>query len=309
MGGMQLALAPMQDVTDLAFVRTLARIGSLPDVLMMPYFRSTRSTCVCSAALERLVEEHETGLPLVAQLAGSEPAALTRDARRLMARGVAGINLNAGCPSPLVNRHGAGAALLREPARLAAVLAALRAELPPGAFSVKLRLGWASAEEFPRLLEVLAQAAPDAVMVHARTRQQLYGGAARWSAVRAAAAALSCPVWINGDIDSPQRAREAAVDSGCARLMIGRGAVRHPYLFRQLRGGAAPTPADRRRYFRLLIEETGRALEPPYRERGHCNRLKKYLAFCYAEMSAEQEWHLRRCERLADLESWLELEG
>ena len=307
MGGMQLALAPMQDVTELAFVRTLARIGSLPDVLMTPYFRSTRTTCVCSAALERLVEEHGTGLPLVAQLAGSEPAALVRDARRLMARGVAGINLNAGCPSPLVNRHGAGAALLREPARLAEVLAALRAELPPGAFSVKLRLGWASAEEFPRLLEVLAQAAPDGVMVHARTRQQLYGGVARWTAVRAAGAALSCPVWINGDIDSPQRAREAAEDSGCARLMIGRGAVRHPYLFRQLRGGATPTPADTRRYFRLLIEETGRALEPPYRERGHCNRLKKYLAFCYAEMSAEQEWHLRRCERLADLEAWLGL--
>lgn len=292
---MLLALAPMQDVTDLAFMRTLFRLGSLPDRWVTPYFRSTRTTCALSEANLRCILENETGRPIWAQLAGSEPGALARDARYLLQLPVEGIQLNAGCPSPLVNRHGAGAALLRKPSRFREVLAALREVVPPGRFSVKCRLGWEKREEFPRLLELLREACPDEVMIHARTRKELYGGTPHPEEVALAVRRLDCPVWGNGDIDSPEVARRWMRETGVAGLALGRGAVRCPYLFRMLRGGAAPSAEEMQRYYAVLMEETGRIFGERLTPAGHCNRMKKYLAFCYPDLTAEAEYVLRRC--------------
>lgn len=302
MRGMKLALAPMQDVTDLAFMRTLHRIGSLPDVLVTPYFRSTTTTCALTESNLRCLFEHGTGLPIWAQLAGSDAVALIRDSQWLLRQPIAGINLNAGCPSPLVNRHGAGAGLLRTPARFRDILLALRNSLPAGRFSVKLRLGWKSPEEFPALLELLAEAAPDEVMIHARTRCQLYGGApdTRW--VVQAVQKLACPVLGNGDIGTPELARYWLREVSPAGVMIGRGAVRNPYIFRQLRGGSAPRPEEMKLYYATLMEEIGRLFATRYTERGHCNRMKKYLAFCYADFSESEEYNLRRCTSVREME-------
>ena len=79
---MKLVLAPMQDVTDLAFMRTLHRIGSLPDVFITAYFRSTPTTCALAEANLRCIDENETGVPILAQLAGSDASALLRDASK-----------------------------------------------------------------------------------------------------------------------------------------------------------------------------------------------------------------------------------
>ncbi len=298
---MLLALAPMQDVTDLAFMRTLARVGSLPDFFVTPYFRSTATTCALGEANLRCIRENETGVPIWAQLAGSEASALLRDARALLRENVAGIDLNAGCPSPLVNRHGAGAGLLRDPGNLAAILQALRGELPEGKFSVKCRIGWQDAAEFPALLELIAAARPDLVTVHARTRKGLYTPAAlQPQAVAEAVRALGCPVLANGDIEYPEQAYSWVVISGAAGVMVGRGAVRNPYLFRMLRGGKAPTRAEMKHYYAVLMEETGRILNRRS-EKGHCNRMKKYLAFCYPDFTDEQQYRLRRCTDTRDM--------
>lgn len=301
---MKLVLAPMQDVTDLAFMRTLQRIRSLPDAFITAYFRSTPTTCALAEHNLRCIDENETGVPVLAQLAGSDAAALLRDAAMLLARpGVAGINLNAGCPSPLVNRHGAGAGLLRDLPRFADILQQLRAALPSGLFSVKCRLGWQDADsEFPRILELLAAAAPDEAGIHARTRCQLYGGTPDFSYVQQAVTQLPCPVLANGDINTAEQALQCLESTGAAGLMLGRGAVRNPYLFRQLRGGPAPTREEMHEYYRILIEETGRVLLHTRTEKGHCNRMKKYLAFCYPDFTPDQEYHLRRCTSVADME-------
>lgn len=292
---MLVALAPMQDVTDLAFLRTLARLGSLPDMLVTPYFRSSHASCAMAEAQVRMARENETGVPLLAQLAGSEPAALARDARVLMQLPVAGINLNAGCPSPLVNRHGAGAALLRGLPTLGEALKALRDAVPPGQLSVKCRLGWSGADEFPAVVETLAECHPDMVMVHARTRQQLYGGSPHEEAVKWAVKRLACPVLGNGDIAALPQARHWLQAVSPAGIMIGRGAVRNPYLFRMLRGGEAPSPGEMQLYYHVLFEEIGRLLPACSPEASHCNRMKKYLSFCYADFSRETEYALRRC--------------
>lgn len=300
---MKLALAPMQDVTDLAFMRTLHRIGSLPDVFLTAYFRSTTTTCALAEHNLRCIDENETGVPILAQLAGSEAAPLLRDADFLLNRpGVAGINLNAGCPSPLVNRHGAGAGLLRDIPRFADVLRNLRSMLPAGSFSVKCRTGWEdAAAEFPRILDCLAAAAPDEVGIHARTRKQLYGGTPDFSYVQQAVKCLPFPVLANGDIGTTEQATACLNQTGAAGLMLGRGAVRNPYLFRQLRGGPAPSRDEMRLYYDILIEETGRVLLHKRTEKGHCNRMKKYLTFCYPDFTAEQEYRLRRCTTVAEM--------
>lgn len=299
---MLLALAPMQDVTDLAFMRTLARIGSLPDVFLTAYFRSTPTTCALAEQNLRCLTENETGVPVIAQLAGSDADALVRDARYLQTLPCAGINLNAGCPSPLVNRHGAGAGLLRDLPNLRRVACALRDVVPEGHYSIKTRLGWADTAEFAAILDILAAAQPDAVMVHARTRKELYGGTPHTAAWAQAARALPCPVWINGDLCTAAQAREALQASGAAHLMLGRGAVRNPYLFRELHGGPAPTREDMQHYYRILIEETGRIFGERRTDKGHCNRMKKYLAFCYPDFTPEQEYRLRRCTDVREME-------
>lgn len=292
---MKLALAPMQDVTDAAFMRTLARIGSLPDVFITPYFRSTRTTCAITENNLRCICENDTGVPILAQLAGSDADALCRDAEWLLKYPIAGINLNAGCPSPLVNRHGAGAGLLREPENFLKVMQALRGVVPTGQFSVKCRLGWADAGEFAELLPLLAAGGADEVMIHARTRRQLYGGEPQYRYVADAVRFLPCPVWDNGDIVTPEAAVARCRETGAGGVLIGRGAVRNPYIFRMLRGGAAPDAAEMLHYFQVLTEETDRVLHTKRTPAGHCNRMKKYLAFCYADFSAEQEYVLRRC--------------
>lgn len=297
------ALAPMQDVTDLAFMRTLSRIGSLPDLFITAYFRSTPTTCAIAEANLRCIEENETGTPILAQLAGSAPAALMRDASHLLQRPIAGINLNIGCPSPLVNRHGAGAGLLRELPTLRNCLRGLRSIVPQGQFSVKCRTGWADKAEFPGILAELAGASPDLVMVHGRTRADLYKpGTVSTAAIRTAADFLTCPVMGNGDITTAKQAHHWQQHICPGGVMIGRGAVRNPYIFRQLRGGPPPSDEDMRAYFDILIDETNRILHTKRTAVGHCNRMKKYLAFCYVDFTPEQEYTLRRCTDIADMQ-------
>lgn len=288
------ALAPMQDVTDLAFMRTLTRIRCLPDFWMTPYFRSTRTTCVMPDDLLLCIRENPSGLPIWAQLAGSSASSLLRDAESLMQLPIVGINLNVGCPSPLVNRHGAGAALLQNLPLLREITQVLRAQLPRGAWSVKCRLGWENPEEFSKVLDVLCGSRPDLLIVHARTRKQLYAGEPDRAAVQLAVQRANCPVLANGDVQSVDDARDWLREAHPAGLMIGRGLVRNPYLLRRLRGGSAPSPQEMQEYYAILLEETGRLLKR-YTPAGHCNRMKKFLAFCYADFSAEAEYALRRC--------------
>lgn len=299
---MQTYLAPMQDVTDLAFMRVLARIGSLPDVFVTAYFRSTPTTCAIAEANLRCIEENETGVPILAQLAGSEAAPLVRDAERLLQLPIAGINLNAGCPAPLVNRHGAGAGLLRDLPALQAAVQGLRACVPAGQFSVKCRTGWESESEFSAILDIINEASPDCAMVHGRTRKALYRpNTVSEDSVLQAVRTLRCPVIGNGDISTVQQALHWLTHISPAGIMIGRGAVRNPYIFRQIKGGAAPTADEMKQYYRILAEETNRILHTKRTPAGHCNRMKKYLAYCYADFTAEQEYILRRCTNIDDM--------
>lgn len=290
---MLLALAPMQDVTNLAFLRTLARLGSLPDYFVTEYFRSSTQSRGLSARILSCVTENDTGVPIYAQIAGADPAALVRDARALLHYPVAGIDLNAGCPAPMVCGKGAGAALLRVTKRFDAVLDALREAVPAGRLSVKCRLGWEENAEWEQLLPILSRRRPDRLAVHARTRVGMYKAPVDVEAVARAVREMPCPVIANGNVVDGTTARAWIDAAAPAGLMIGRGAIRNPYLFRILRGGVAPTYRDVLAYAEVLFEETGRTLVSG-KEADHCHRMKKYLVYLAADLPADFGLRMRR---------------
>jgi len=274
-----LALAPMQDVTDLPFWRLMSAYGGA-DVYYTEYFRVHSSSRLDQSILKSITG-NPTGRPVIAQMIGNDIPALVRTARELEQYPIAGVDLNLGCPAPVVYRKSAGGGLLQTPERVDAILGALRRTVRVK-LSVKTRLGFDSPEGFDDLLAIFAKHALDMLTVHGRTVGAMYRGAVRYDLIARAVEALPCPVLANGDIDSAPKAREVLQTTGARGLMIGRGAIRNPWLFhqirRQLRGEPVSLPQGRDvlAYVRALYQ----ALRPPIvREKAYVQRMKKYLNY------------------------------
>ena len=167
------------------------------------------------------------------------------------------------------------------PAQIDAILGALRPVIRCG-FTVKTRVGFDSPEEFPRLLEVFARHDFDALTVHGRTVREMYRTAVHLDRIRDAVQVIAKPVFANGNVLSVRLARVTTEATGAAGLMIGRGAIRNPWIFRQLREEAAgqpvfqPTLRDVREYIEDLFHAVRRA---DGTELGHVAKMKKYLNF------------------------------
>lgn len=274
-----LALAPMQDVTDLAFWRLVLSYGGA-DLYVTEYFR-VYPTSTLDPTILRAVTENPTGCPVIAQVIGNDIPALVRTARQLQAYPVAGIDLNLGCPAPVVCRKRAGGGLLREPERIDAILAALR-EAVTTRLTVKARVGFDSPALFDDLLGVLARHRLDLVTVHGRTVTELYRSEVRYDLIARAVRRLPCPVLANGNVSSAAKALRILEDTGARGVMIGRGAIRNPWIFDQirqaLRGESARPPAGRDvlAYLEGLLEATRM---PGMGERAHIQRVKKAATF------------------------------
>ncbi len=180
------------------------------------------------------ITENPTGRPVVAQLIGNDIPALVRNAKLLQKYPVAAIDLNLGCPAPIVYRKCAGGGLLREPEKIDAILGALR-DAVTVPFTVKTRIGFESPEEFDELLPVFAKHPIDLLTVHARTVKQMYRPGVRYDLIARAARELKCPVLANGNVHSAAQAKQLLAETGARGLMIGRGAIRNPWLFDQIR--------------------------------------------------------------------------
>src|SRR5664280_2938235 len=166
-----LALAPMQGVTDLPFLRLVASYGGA-DVYVTEYFR-VYATSRLNKHILKSVTENPTGRPVIAQMIGNDIPALVRTARELQQYPVAAVDLNLGCPAPVVYRKGAGGGLLREPKRVDAILGAMR-DAVKIRFTVKTRIGFDSAAVFAELLPIYAKHSLDLLTVHARTVKEMY---------------------------------------------------------------------------------------------------------------------------------------
>ena len=274
-----LVLAPMQDITDLDFWRVLARYGG-PDLYYTEYFR-VHNDSRPERHILRAIEENGDGKPIIAQMIGQDIPALCRTAEILQTKRIAGIDLNLGCPAPIVCRKDAGGGLLRHPEKIEAILGALRASISIP-FTVKTRIGFHSPDEFPALLDVFRRHPIDALTVHGRTVKEMYQPVLHADAIARAARLMPCPVFANGNVRDVESAREMIATTGVRGLMIGRGAIRHPWLFEQIRaawrGEAIPQPTlrDLRGYIEALYEGTR---NEALRELAHVGKMKKFLGY------------------------------
>lgn len=269
----------MQDVTDLAFMRVVAHYGA-PDYFFTEFFR-VHAQSRPERHIVRSIAENTTGRPVFAQLIGEDIHHLNRTVRDLLALPVAGIDLNLGCPAPKVYRKNVGGGLLRDPARIDEILGALRAAVP-GLLTVKMRLGFEDTAHFDRILDLVNKHRVDLLSVHGRTVKEMYRSEVRYDAIAHAVGRVNCPVLANGNITSAPKAAAVIAATGAAGVMIGRHAIRNPWIFRQCRevfAGGPPariTLAEVRDYIAHLFDATRTETIP---ERAHVNKMKKYLNF------------------------------
>lgn len=300
-------LAPMQDVTDIDFMRLVASRGA-PDWFVTEYFRvhahSTPERHILRSALE-----NDTGRPVFAQLLGEHVPDLVRTAVDLLAMPWAGIDLNLGCPAPKIYRKNVGGGLLRDPDKLEEILGALRGAIP-GRFTVKLRIGFEDTRHFERLMGLLARHRVDLVTLHARTVREMYRSGVHYEYHRRARDMLPCALIANGNVDTADKALRVLEATGADGLMVGRAAIRNPWIFGQIRdrlSGAPSRPvtlAQVAEYIRELRLATAR---PDFPERQHVNKLKKYLNFVGLSVDPEGAFlrDARRAENYAELEDVL----
>lgn len=255
--GKLLALAPMQDVTDWGFWNVIRQFGG-PDIYFTEYVRVLTTSRV-DRDVRRAICENPTGKPAVAQMIGNCVDSLVRVARELQQLPVAAIDLNLGCPAPVVYRKCAGGGLLRDPDRIDKILHALRDAITIP-FTVKTRIGFESPDEFDRLLEVFQRHALDLLTVHGRTVAERYRSAVHYDRIADAVRHLPFPVIANGNIASARDAISVLSKTGASGVMIGRGAIRNPWIFLQARAlfgdtqPALPTGHDVMEYIGLLFE-------------------------------------------------------
>jgi tRNA-dihydrouridine synthase B len=288
--GPVLALAPMQDVTDLPFWRLMTEYGGA-DLYYTEYFRVHRDSHLEKWILESLTQ-NPTGRPAIAQMIGNDIPSLVRSARELQQYPVAAIDLNLGCPAPVVYRKCAGGGLLREPERIDAILGALR-DAVTVRFTVKTRLGFDNAAAFDRLLPIFAKHSLDLLTVHGRTVTQMYRGGIDYELIAQAVAALPCPVLANGNVNSAAQAQDTLLKTGAKGLMIGRGAIANPWIFeqfRRLRRGEPITEAtgpELLDYIRRLFDAV---CSPDVKEIAQVQKMKKYMNFIAARADGTDQF-------------------
>lgn len=300
-----LVLAPMQDVTDVSFMRVIAR-RSAPDWFVTEYFRVHPSSRPEKHILRALAENH-TGKPIFAQMIGSDPAALAATARELMKYPIAGIDLNLGCPAPIVCRKNAGGGLLRDVETRHRILSTLR-ETIGGLFTVKTRIGYASPEEFSDLLTGFRTYSLDGLTIHGRTVLERYESPVHPEAVRLAVQAMGCPVIANGNIVDPATASSYLRQTGAAGLMIGRGAIRNPWIFALIsaawenRPPPRPSHRDLWEYIRELSEDIAAGCGKKFDPLKHIQRMKKTLAYITHGLGGDFEPAIRRARTPGEFE-------
>lgn len=295
-----LALAPMQDITDLEFWRLMAAYGGA-DVYFTEFFRVTEGYRPERTIL-RSIQENPTGRPAIAQIIGNDPLWMARTARALEEHAAAAVDLNLGCPAPVVYRKCAGGGLLRDPDRVDSLLGVLRSEIQ-GAFTVKTRLGFETPAEFDRLLDVFENHSIDLLTVHGRTVAEKYGPLVHEDRIADAVRRLPCPVLANGNVTSARGALRTLEQTGARGLMIGRGAIRNPWLFRQIREAIAgaepflPIGRDVRDYVERLWEAT---TTPDVGERSQVQHMKKYANFLGEGIGPAFLYEIRRSTSRAE---------
>ncbi len=241
-------LAPMEDVTDLPFRLVCKRLGA--DIVYTEFISSEGLVRDAKRSVQKLAVEEEER-PVAIQIFGGHGQTMAEAAIRAEAAGPDFIDINCGCWVKNVVQRNAGAALLKDPDGMVELVQQVvdAVDMP---VTVKTRLGWD--KNNINILEVakrLEQTGIQALALHARTRDMGHRGQVMWEWIAKVKDAISIPVILNGDVVSPETAKQAFDETGCDAVMIGRAAIANPFIFRQVKS-----------YF-----ETGAYAEPDIQER------------------------------------------
>ncbi len=245
---MTILLAPMEGLLDFVLRDILTRVGGV-DRCVSEFIRVT-NTLLPDRVFIRVVPEllnggrTLAGVPVRAQLLGSDPVCLAENAASLAALGPDGVDLNFGCPAKVVNRHGGGAALLETPELLWQIVSAVRRAVPAHQpVSAKMRLGFNDDSRAVECALALESGGATELVVHARTKADAYRPPAYWERIADICAAVRIPVVANGEIWTVQDALRCREASGCNSLMLGRGMVTDPGLALAIRAATAKPPS------------------------------------------------------------------
>ena len=260
-----LILAPMAGVTDLPFRLLCKEQGA---GLLCMEMVSAKAIYFNNKNTEELLTIDDREPPVSLQLFGSDPDIISEMAKKIENRPFSILDINMGCPVPKVAGNGEGSALMKNP-KLVEEIVSKTAKAIKKPVTVKIRKGFddehINAVEIARIAESAGAAA---VAVHGRTREQYYSGKADWDIIRQVKEAVKIPVIGNGDVTSPEAARQLMETTGCDGIMIGRGAQGNPWIFRQIlhwmeTGEEEPRPDLEEvksmilRHARMLVEYKG----------------------------------------------------
>ena len=258
-------LAPMAGVTDLPFRLLCKEQGA---GLLFMEMVSAKAIYYNNKNTETLMQIEPEERPVSLQLFGSDPVIMSEMAKRIEDRPFDILDINMGCPVPKVVNNGEGSALMKNPGLVRKIVTSVSKAIKKP-LTVKIRKGFdennINAVEIAKIIEDSGAAA---VAVHGRTRQQYYSGKADWDIIRQVKEAVSIPVIGNGDVDSPQKAKQLLEETGCDGIMVGRATEGNPWIFREIShyldtGELLPHPALEEvkemilRHARLQLEYKG----------------------------------------------------
>ncbi|MDP2262820.1 MAG: tRNA-dihydrouridine synthase [Hydrogenophaga sp.] len=309
---MTLLLAPMEGLLDATLRDVLTRTGGI-DRCVSEFIRVT-NTLLPERAFVRVVPEllnggyTRAGVPVRAQLLGSDPSCLADNAARLAGLGPHGIDLNFGCPAKTVNQSRGGAVLLDEPELVGRIVAAVRAAVPAHVpVSAKMRLGFNDDSRAEECAHAIAEAGADELVIHARTKAHGYRPPAYWERIAEVRASLPpgrrLPVIANGEIWTVADAQRCREVTGCEALMIGRGMVTDPGLALAIKGQGGVSWAQILPLLGVFWVQMSARVERRHR----AGRLKQWLNYLRKRHPQAQGAfdELRLTNEAADIEAWL----
>ncbi len=302
------ALAPMADMTDLPFCIVCKEKETS---MMFREMVSSEAIVRLNPKTLKMAESDPVERPLIQQIFGSDPATMAEAARIVEERfHPDGIDINMGCPVYNIVSQFNGASLIRQPEKAHAIVTAVR-NVVTVPVSVKTRLGWSKDTDCLEFVKVLEDAGAALISMHGRTKEQGYSGTANWERVGEARAQVpNIPFLVNGDITTPELAKEALTRSGADGVLIGRGGLGNPWIFKQMEaylrdGIRLPDPTTEERI--TMIREHARLQVMHYGERGLV-KLRKHLPWYFKSYHGIKELRskLVRINTLAELDQILE---
>lgn len=224
-------LAPMAGLTDRAYRELCMRHGA---ACCFSEMVSSKALSFRSKKSEELMALSDDERPCGVQLFGDDPDCMAEAAVHALKNAPGFIDINMGCPAPKISGNGSGSALMRNPALCGDIVRAVK-RVSTVPVTVKMRKGWdETAVNAVEVAKICERAGAAAITVHGRTRQQYYKPPVDYHIIRQVREAVRVPVIANGDIDSPQKAKEVMEQTGCELIMVGRASMGNPWIFEQI---------------------------------------------------------------------------